>query len=299
METKNKASISNDLVGIDKYSGSFEQDELGVTCIPTQTIITINDLVLLGLFCYLASRPKDWILNAKQLCTHFTCGKNKMYSAIEELISLGFLTRTTIRSKGQFVRYHYRLHIRQKTQALPFPENREMVQPFPGKPDTVFEDTYKTYNIQNIKTTTTETSQDLKDFISGQNPKVVVREIIISEPVDKRLLLAKEQRPDCYTELEAKEFLLQCAFHLRMGDREKFNQSQQVSGLCKIIIGGTFQAPKGYNKNKLTPDQKRETEISQQLARKQAANKPKHITQTATEYLEQIKSAFRSPSNAT
>lgn len=150
-----------------------------------------------------------------------------------------------------------------------------------------------------IKTTTTETSQDLKDFISGQNPKVVVSEIIISEPVDKRLLLAKEQRPDCYTELEAKEFLLQCAFHLGMGDHEKFNQSQQVSGLCKIILGGTFQAPKGYNKNKLTPDQKRQTEISQQLARKQAANKPKHITQTATEYLEQIKSAFRSPSNAT
>lgn len=147
---------SNDTCGIEKYEGSFDQDDLGVTQIPTETILTIKNLTLLGFYTYLASRPKDWKLNAKHLAGHFDCNKEKIYKAIDALIAMGFLKRTRIRNKGMFVRYHYRLHLRQIVQVAPCPEKPDTV-----KPDTENPDTYKTENKQSKENITTTTCSSL------------------------------------------------------------------------------------------------------------------------------------------
>ena len=99
--------------GIEKYEGSFDQDDLGVTQIPTETIKTIKNFTQLALFTFLASCSKDWRLNAKHLATHFDCNKETIYKTIDALIELGLLSRTQIRNKGKFVRFHYRLSLRQ------------------------------------------------------------------------------------------------------------------------------------------------------------------------------------------
>src|SRR5574343_101592 len=143
---------SNDTCGIEKYEGSFDQDELGVTQIPTETILAIKNLTLLAVYTFLASRPSTWRLNAKHLATHFDCNKDKIYKALGLLIEMGFLTRTQIKEKGRFVRCHYRLHLRQKVQTLPSLEKPDVV-----KPETENQDTYKTENKQSKEDITTTT----------------------------------------------------------------------------------------------------------------------------------------------
>lgn len=129
--------------GIEKYEGSFEQDDLGVTQIPSESIRSIKNFTDLALFTYLASCSKDWRLNAKQLAAHFGCNKDKIYKSIDSLIEQGFLSRTCIRNKGKFAKFHYRLHLR---PVKPVPE-----LPVLEKPDTVNPDAYKTYKVKNIK----------------------------------------------------------------------------------------------------------------------------------------------------
>jgi hypothetical protein len=138
----NKESIETS--GIEKYDGSFDQDELGVTQIPTETIRAIRNTNDLALYAFLASCSKDWRLNAKHLATHFDCNKEKIYKSIDSLIAQGFLSRNQSRTKGKFVRYHYRLHLRRID--LPCLEKPDTV-----KPDTENPDTYKTENLQNKK----------------------------------------------------------------------------------------------------------------------------------------------------
>lgn len=141
-DPQSKQSI--DTCGIEKYEGSYDQDELGVTQIPTETILQIKSFTLLAVYTFLASRPSTWKLNAKHLAAHFDCNKEKIYKALEALIAMGFITRTQIRDKGKFVRYHYRLHLRQKVQITPSTEKPDTV-----KPDTEKPDTYKTEKLEN------------------------------------------------------------------------------------------------------------------------------------------------------
>ena len=131
---------------IEKYEGTFEQDSLGVTLIPTDSINTLAEqsMTMLALFTYLSARPKNWKINAKQLSKVFGCGKDKIYQAIDGLIKLGFLSRSIDRKNGKFAQYHYCLHLRQSQKKSPFPEKPDTV-----KPDTENPDTYKTYNLKN------------------------------------------------------------------------------------------------------------------------------------------------------
>ena len=163
--TSTQCKQSIDTCGIEKYEGSYDQDELGVTQIPTETILQIKNFTLLAIYTFLASRPSTWKLNAKHLAIHFDCNKEKIYKALELLIVMGFITRTQIRDKGKFVRYHYRLHLRQIVRVAPCPE-----KPYTVKPDTENPDTYKT-NILPLEnkesiTTTTEKQKPSSSFES-------------------------------------------------------------------------------------------------------------------------------------
>lgn len=129
----------NESIGIEKYDGSFEQDDSGVTIIPTETIRAIRNMDLLGFYSFLVSLPKTWKINVKHLSAHFDCNKDKIYKSIDRLIAIGLLTKTVRREKGRFLPPHYRLHLRQIVQQPPVLEKPETVQP-----DTVNPETYKT-----------------------------------------------------------------------------------------------------------------------------------------------------------
>lgn len=149
--------------GVEKFEGTFEKEEFGVTIICNETLNSIRNPESLGVYIYLLGRPKGWKLNAKQLCEHFQCGKERIYRILNFLLTEGFITCITQRDKGKFSRFHYRVHLRKSTMiekpvdfeidqpitrasidSSPFPEKPDTV-----KPDTVFQDTYKTKNIEN------------------------------------------------------------------------------------------------------------------------------------------------------
>lgn len=206
------------LSGIDKYSGSFDKDELGVTQIPTATIRTLKDFTLLAVFTFLASCPHDWKINAKHLAIHFNCNKDTIYAAIDKLIELGFLVRTIIRDKGKFARYHYRLHLRQIVHAEPCPEKPDTVTPDTVKPDTYKTDILPLQNKEKIKTTTTVKNPSSNSFFSLKI---------------KNDLLALKLESDTRS---FEEFLIECEIHINSQNTD-FAKYQRISGLKNILKG--------------------------------------------------------------
>lgn len=139
---------------IEKFEGTFEKEKLGVTMIPNETIQSIRNHEGLGLYVYLLSQPDSWQLNRKQLCRHFECGRDKMYSLLNYLLEEGLITRLHAREEGKFTKPRYIVHLHKNTPKTqpdlaggglsPRPE-----KPDPAEPDTVNQDTYKTYNKEN------------------------------------------------------------------------------------------------------------------------------------------------------
>jgi hypothetical protein len=255
---------NNPLFGIDKYSGTFEQDELGVTQIPTATIQSLNDFTLLSLFTFLASCPSTWKLNAKHLSTHFNCNKDKIYAAIDKLIELTLLTRTQIRDKGKFVRFHYRIHLRPRDGVLPRLE----------KPDTVNPDAYKTYilPLENKKEITTTVASSHQELIieEPQKKSVVVVDFIISEKFDKQILAARKTS-NHLPSLTDKQFLERCKYHLDHCSKAGLNPFQKIHGLCTLIAKGEFISPLNF-KCPIEEQKKKEAIKEKQLRLEKAQN---------------------------
>lgn len=121
---------------IEKFEGIFTKEDSGVSILINSTINLIKNPETLGLYCYLASKPNDWKINARQLMSHFEVGRDKIYKMINNLMELNLLSRTELRTKGKFTEYHYHLYLR---PFQPCPE-----KPYTDLPDTVNQDTYKT-----------------------------------------------------------------------------------------------------------------------------------------------------------
>lgn len=206
------SKANNATCGIEKYIGTFEQDDLGVTQIPTETIRILRNITDLALYTFLASCSKDWKLNAKHLAAHFQCNKEKIYKSIDSLIGMGLLSRTITRDAGKFAKYHYRLHLRQIAQAAPFPEKPDTV-----KPDTVFPDTYKTNNLplenkENITTTKVSSS-------------------IFTDKTINQILkykLTTDTRTDT-------AFIQHAEHHITHNSDKTLSQYQRTRGLLKIL----------------------------------------------------------------
>lgn len=254
----------NDLSGIDKYSGSYDQDELGVTQIPTETIRLLNNFTLLALFTFLASCSSDWKLNAKHLAKHFNCNKDKIYKAIDSLIELNLLTRTQVRDKGKFVRYHYRLHLRQKVQIAPSPEKPDTV-----KPDTVKPDTYKT-NILPLEnkediTTTTETVVvvDINSRTLTETEKTKLSDAFLKNPIQS-------------TYIKNLDNFLSASLHSILNREEHITRRQRVHGIIKLVKQRVFEEPALWAKGQKKEEEKRpETreEYNARIARYMEENK--------------------------
>lgn len=239
---------SNNLIenGIDKFDGSFEKEESGVTIFINQTVNLIKDLDAGGLYMYLLCRPPTWKLNIKHLTDLFDCGKNKIYRILDILISLKLLTRIEIRQKGKFQEYKYRIHLRpktdQKVQVLPVPQKPEA-----AKPDTVFEDTYKT-NILPLKnkediTTTTEPVVVVKisdsNNLSPQQIKTL-QDTYIENPFETKLIKNQD------------DFIGAVQFSIEKRGQGITIQGR-IKGIIKLVKSGLFEDPpewKGKNVNK-------------------------------------------------
>lgn len=149
--------------GIEKFEGTFDKEELGVTIVPNRTINEIRNPEALGVYVYLLARPKGWKLNTKQLSDHFQCGKDKMLRILNWLLNETFITCTMVRNQGRYTKPHYRVLLSRlnsrsilvdpvdeipETQAQPDfspePENPSTVNP-----DAENTDAYKTKSIEN------------------------------------------------------------------------------------------------------------------------------------------------------
>lgn len=109
MSTNN--NNNSDIYGIEKFEGTFEKEELGVTIILNASINEIRNPEALGLYVYLLARPPGWKLNIKHLAEHFECGVDKMYRILNYLLDNKFISKRVIREKGRFMNHHYRVHL--------------------------------------------------------------------------------------------------------------------------------------------------------------------------------------------
>ena len=141
-------------MSIEKFIGSFEKEDLGCTIIVNETIRYISDPAVLGVYCYLLTKPITWDINALEIMRHFKMSKDKTYRILNDLMDLFLLSRTEIRMKGRFIKFHYKLHLKPYAPWTAPENNRLDSQPFPEKQDTVNQDAYKT-KILEIKDTTT------------------------------------------------------------------------------------------------------------------------------------------------
>lgn len=226
----------NTLSGIDKYEGSFDQDELGVTMIPTATIKSIKNLEVLGLYTFLASCNSTWRFNAKYLATRFECNKDKIYKLVNSLIEMKLLTRTQIRERGKFIRYHYRLHLRQTVQDTPCLEKPDVDNLDPGNSDT-----YKTYrSLQSIETATTTAVEE----------KIEKNQNLSINEVQQELLLHNRKINDSLPDLTDEEFLEACSVDIEDRDKTKYNIGQRIHGICKLMAQGLFEPPAKFSSAK-------------------------------------------------
>jgi hypothetical protein len=97
-------------MSIEKFTGSFTKEQLGVTILPTKTIQFLRDESLM-LWAYLASKHDDWEPNQKEIQKHFGWGERKTRNLFTKLTTLGLLVVTKIRKSGMFQNVHYHLNL--------------------------------------------------------------------------------------------------------------------------------------------------------------------------------------------
>ena len=61
----------------------------------------------LGLLVYLLTKPNDWKVRVNELRKRFDMGKDKTYRILGNLEQLGYVTRESVRSGGQFAETRY------------------------------------------------------------------------------------------------------------------------------------------------------------------------------------------------
>ena len=141
-------------MSIEKFSGKFTKEKLGVTILLTETLQSIKCPMSLGVYCYLASKPDDWRINVKELTSHFAKNKDTVLKYLNHLISIGLLFRTVVKSNGKIVAHEYELRLA-VTQPTPLPQPKK---PDLEKPALENQDTYKAENKQSIELTKKNTT---------------------------------------------------------------------------------------------------------------------------------------------
>lgn len=183
---------------IEKFSGEFEKEELGVSILVNETINVIKDVDVLGVYCFLASRPPTWNINPKHLMTHFNCGKNKIYRLLNELIDLNLLEKKRIMEDGRFVRFSYHLWLKNRVNI----EEKQCPQKQDAeKQDAENRDTYKTKNNTN-KINITTTIKSIVAIYHEMLPECPAIRVVDSR-LDKQLRAMIKRWPEYQADGEA------------------------------------------------------------------------------------------------
>jgi hypothetical protein len=139
-------------MSIEKFSGTFKKEKLGATILLTETLQAIRCPSSLGVYCYLSSKPDDWKINVKELCSHFNKNKDTIRKYLNYLMSINALVKTVSRSSGKFSSFNYELKLSVNTDPCePLPKKAAPVKPLPKKPAPVKAVTYKAENKQSIE----------------------------------------------------------------------------------------------------------------------------------------------------
>lgn len=118
---------------IEKFQGNFADVNGGCTIFHTKTIQSIKNITQLAIYTYLCSRPTEWVINTKEIQTHFDIGRDKTRKAIADLVAIGLLTKLQKRTEtGKYTKniHEYKLHLSPKPENLK-PENQALGE----KPD--------------------------------------------------------------------------------------------------------------------------------------------------------------------
>lgn len=230
---------------IEKFTGSFSQEPLGVTQITNKAIkLLMKDADALGVYVYLMSLPPTWELKAKHLMSELDMSKDRFYRLLNFLLEIRLISCIEIREGGRFIRNHYTVHHR---QVPPCPEIQEMVvSPCPEIQDPVIQDPVnqdvyitKTPEILDpIKQTTTTESSSLASP-SGESD----RQPIINIEIDSQILEAIKGRS--FDEAQTVDFLKSCKYFLEH-DCKVPDMAGKVRVLLSLIKNGTFTKPSGY-----------------------------------------------------
>lgn len=83
-----------------------------------------------GLLCYMLSMPSDWVTHARQIADAMGISKNQVYTIFNELMKLGYATKTLHRTdKGCFVRTVYEFYEEKIQINITVSRNPEMDNP--------------------------------------------------------------------------------------------------------------------------------------------------------------------------
>jgi len=129
---------------VEKFTGSFEKEDLGCTIMVNETIQSITDPDVLGLYCYLLTKPNTWTIKAQEIMNHFKMGNKRTYSLLRKLMELGLLTRTQYRDQGKYAKFSYKLHLKMYDKNPVNNESGTESEPLCQKGHAVFDTAYKT-----------------------------------------------------------------------------------------------------------------------------------------------------------
>jgi hypothetical protein len=119
-----------------------------------------------GILAYLLSKPDDWEVKVTDLIKRSRDGREAVYSAVNELLSMGYMQRTSERLRGKFVGCEYILFETGMPQIadLPVTENPNAEKPDSEKPDSEKPDSASIYK-QILSIPNTEYNKILTDQI--------------------------------------------------------------------------------------------------------------------------------------
>lgn len=88
----------------------LHKEEIGFVQISNETISLITDPAALGIYCYLFSKPSDWVIVGKQVQKHFGIGKDKYQSCMRVLRELGLVKLTRDHHDGKITGSTYHIY---------------------------------------------------------------------------------------------------------------------------------------------------------------------------------------------
>lgn len=98
---------------VEKLQPKLYKEDLGFTQLLNETINAIDDAEMLGVYCYLASKPEEWEISKQQLRNHFKIGVNKIDNIFTKLRSIGLLEMIPVKNEfGQISTWDYYLKMR-------------------------------------------------------------------------------------------------------------------------------------------------------------------------------------------